>query len=74
MRVDEDEARRLLAAVKAASEETRRTQDAMMVASADRSDAVRAALDAGIPRSLIADAAGVARTMIYRIASEDTHR
>ncbi|MBS6071731.1 MAG: hypothetical protein KH937_03500 [Actinomyces urogenitalis] len=70
MNVDETEARRLLAEVRRTSEETRVLHAQMMDVSAERSAAVRAALDAGIPRTRIAESAGVARTMIYRIAAE----
>ena len=69
MNVTEAEARRLLAAVKKTSEKSRAAQAAMVDASQARADAVSAALDAGIPRERIAEAAGVARTMIYRIAT-----
>ena len=65
----EEEAKRLLAAVRQASEATRAAHAAMLDISAERAEAVSAALDAGIPREQIAEAAGVARTMIYRIAS-----
>ena len=67
--MSESEARELLAAVRKASEQTQQAHAAMMEASASRAVAVREALDAGLPREQIAEAAGVARTMIYRIAS-----
>ena len=66
----EDRKRELLKTVRKMSERTHRAHAQMMDASADRAQAVREALDAGIPRSEIAEAAGVARTMIYRIAAE----
>ena len=71
--MDEDETRRLLDAVRQASERTQAAHAEMMAASSERSEAVRAALEAGVPRARIAEAAG-ARTMIYRIASPDSHR
>lgn len=70
--MSEVEARRLLAAVRKASAETQQAHAVMMAASASRARAVQAALDAGLPRAEIAEAAGVARTMIYRIASGET--
>ena len=70
MNVDETEARRLLARVRETSEETRKLHAKIMDVWADRAASVRAALDAGIPRTRIAESAGVARTMIYRIAAE----
>ena len=72
--MDEDTRRRLLDAVRQASERTQAAHAEMMAASSERSEAVRAALEAGVPRARIAEAAGVARTMIYRIASPDSHR
>lgn len=61
MNVTEDEARRLLAAV-------RRASGAMDSARAQRDEAIRAAMRAGVPRQQIADAAGLERTMLYRIS------
>ncbi|MFC2623683.1 MAG: hypothetical protein ACFN0W_03615 [Propionibacterium acidifaciens] len=60
MNVTEAEARRLLAAV-------RRASSAMDSARAQRDEAIRAAMRAGVPRQQIADAAGLERTMLYRI-------
>lgn len=70
MNVDEKTKREILARVKQTSEGARQLQVEMQNAAEARADAVRMALDAGIPRSEIAKAAGVARTMIYRIAAE----
>ena len=67
--MDEDEARRLLAAVRSTSDRTRSARATLSAEAAERSRAVRAALDAGIPRQQIADAAGVHRNLLYRIAS-----
>ena len=60
MNVTEAEARRLLAAV-------RRASGAMDSARTRRDEAIRAAMRAGVPRQQIADAAGLERTMLYRI-------
>ncbi|MCD4549697.1 hypothetical protein [Schaalia sp. lx-260] len=70
MSVNEQEKRRLLAEVKRTSEKTRALNAQVLDAAAERAAAVRAALDAGIPRQEIATSAGVARTMIYRIAAD----
>ena len=58
MDVDEDTRRRLLDAA------LREQADA---ASARRREAVRACMDAGIPRQQIADAIGAHRNVIYQI-------
>lgn len=68
MNVSEEEARKLLARVKSTSERARMAQLEMLNVADARAEAVRKALDAGIPRDRIADAAGVKRTAIYRIA------
>lgn len=67
--MSEEQARELLAAVRKASKEARCAQVAMLEAADIRSQAVRDALDAGIPRDQIAKAAGVRRTAIYKIAA-----
>lgn len=67
MRVDEDEARRLLAAARRANDAVRKAQDAMSTASVDRADAVRACMEAGIPRQQIAETLGVDRSILYRL-------
>ncbi|WP_315134700.1 hypothetical protein [uncultured Actinomyces sp.] len=67
----EDEERRLLEAVRRASEasrsETERARRIMADAAAARALAVQAAMDAGIPRQRIAEAAGTDRNNLYRI-------
>ena len=68
--MDEDEARRLLAAVRSTSDRTRSARATLSAEAAERSRAVRAALDAGIPRQQIADAAAVVRTKVYKLAAE----
>lgn len=72
----EEEAKRLLAAVRQASEqsrrETERARKIMVEAGAGRAAAVQAALDAGIPREQIADAAGTDRNNLYRIVGRKT--
>lgn len=69
--MDETEARRLLDAVARTSEasrrETERARRIMADAAAARAQAVQAALDAGVPRQRIADAAGTDRNNLYRI-------
>lgn len=67
MKVSEAEAKRLLAAVKKASERSRRAHEASISTAQERAAAVRAAMDAGIPRDEIAEAAGVKRTGLYRL-------
>lgn len=71
MNVTEAEARRLLAAVKEASERARASRAQADADSAVRRRAVQACMDAGIPRQQIADALGVSRQMIYVITSPD---
>ena len=71
MNVNEDEVRDLLAAVErtsaASRAETERARRIMADAASARSRAIRAALDAGIPRQRIAEAAGTDRNNLYRI-------
>ena len=67
MKVSEQEARRLLAAAKKASNKSRRAQQEMLDAADERTVAIRACMDAGIPRAQIAEAAGVAVANLYRI-------
>ena len=67
--MDEDEARRLLAEVSRTTADGQEARAAAARAAEARSAAVSAALDAGIPRQQIADAAGVRRNLLYRIAS-----
>lgn len=61
--MSETEARRLLAAV------TKRAAD-LEAAKADRTAAILAAMDAGIPRQLIADAARLDRSRLRQIRLE----
>ena len=70
--VTEDEKRELLEAVTRASEETRVARARMLEASRARTEAVQAALDAGIPRQRIADAAGTHRNNLYRLVGRAT--
>lgn len=67
MKVTEAEARKLLAAAKKASERAAASRQKADDDSAARRVAVRACMDAGIPRQQIADALGVSRAMIYQI-------
>ncbi|QPK82302.1 hypothetical protein G7Y41_06945 [Schaalia sp. ZJ405] len=67
MFVDEQEKRRLLAEVKRTSEESRAASEAAERAAAERAAAVQAAMDSGVPRQEIADAAGMHRNNIYRL-------
>jgi DNA invertase Pin-like site-specific DNA recombinase len=68
MAVNPDETTRLLQAVRDATAEGKRLrQEARRI----RRESVRAAMDAGVPRQEIADAAGVHRNLIYRIADSD---
>lgn len=76
MSVDDVTKRELLAAVKQASDqsrrETERARKIMADAARARADAVQAALDAGVPRREIADAAGTDRNNLYRIVGRKT--
>lgn len=69
--MSEEEKRRLLAAVRQTSEESRvateRAQAAMKRAAKERANAVQEALDAGLPRQEIAEAAGTHKNILYRI-------
>ena len=67
MKVSEEEARRLLATARKASDAARAAQEAMLSAAESRAQAVRACMEAGIPRDEIADACGVHRNLLYRI-------
>lgn len=68
--MEANERERLLARVRCTSEASRLAQARMLEVSQERAAAVRDALDAGLPRKEIAEAAGVARTAVYRIAGE----
>lgn len=74
--MNEEEARRLLAEVRRTSEisrvETERARKIMADAAAQRATAVQVALDAGIPRQEIADAAGTDRNNLYRLIGRKT--
>ena len=77
--MDEDETRRLLDAVRQASEESRAAAAEARVAMARsraareaRSAAVQAAMEAGVPRQRIADAAGTHRNALYRLLGRTT--
>lgn len=65
--MDEDETRRLLDAARVANEAVRQAQEAMAVAAVERADAVRACMEAGIPRARIAEILGVDRSILYRL-------
>lgn len=65
--MDEDETRRLLDAVEATSASVQSTHAVLMEQAAARALAVQAAMDAGIPRQRIAEAAGVHRNVLYQI-------
>jgi hypothetical protein len=67
MNVSESEARELLAAVRKASEQAAASRAKADEDSAIRRDAVKAAMDAGLPREQIAEAAGAHRNRLYRI-------
>ncbi|MCD4557197.1 hypothetical protein [Schaalia sp. lx-100] len=67
MIVDDAEKRRLLAEVEKASEESRAAYEKAEHVAARRAAAVRAAMDAGVPRQEIADAAGIHRNNVYRL-------
>ncbi|WP_315134697.1 helix-turn-helix domain-containing protein [uncultured Actinomyces sp.] len=67
----EDEERRLLEAARTANEAVRQAQGAMTVAAAERADAVRACMEAGIPRQRIAETLGVNRSILYRLTRRD---
>lgn len=56
----EEQARELLAAVRRASGSMRRARKR-------RDEAIREAMNVGVPRQEIADAAGLERTQLYRI-------
>ena len=58
--MDDQTARRLL-------REVRRTAAALATAKAERNTAIVAAMDAGIPRAEIADAAGLHPRRLYQI-------
>lgn len=75
----EDEERKLLEAVRRASEESRAAAEEARAAMArsraareDRSAAVQAAMDAGVPRARIAEAAGTHRNTLYRLLGKTT--
>lgn len=65
--MDETEARRLLDAVETTSASVQSTHALLMEQAAARALAVQSAMDAGIPRQQIADAAGVHRNVLYQI-------
>ena len=65
--MSESEARELLAAVRKASEQAAASRAKADEDSAIRRDAVKAAMDAGLPREQIAEAAGAHRKRLYRI-------
>lgn len=67
MKVSEVEARRLLAVAKEASEQAAASRARADADSAARRVAVRACMDAGIPRQTIADTLGISRAMLYQI-------
>lgn len=60
MDVSEAEAKRLLAAVRRADEAIQKVRE-------KRLDAIRSAMDAGIPRQRIADELGITRGRLYQI-------
>lgn len=74
MRVDQETEERLLAQVRAASEhsrsETARARAIMAAGAAARAQSIQAAIEAGIPRQKIADAAGVHRNLLYRLTKD----
>lgn len=70
MSVDEQTKRKLLAEVRRTSEQTRALRVQMQDSAAERARAVQSAMEAGIARAQIAEAAGVTRQILYRIASE----
>lgn len=60
----------LLAEIRAASSEVLEARDTLLAAASRRGELVRQALAEDLPRQEIAEAAGVARTAVYRIASK----
>ncbi|KPG25079.1 hypothetical protein IN842_15455 [Mycobacteroides abscessus subsp. abscessus] len=66
-RVSEGDKRKLLAAVRETTALAEKRRKAADDASRARREAVEAAMDAEIPRSEIADAAGVHRNVLYQI-------
>lgn len=71
-KVSPEEEERLLSAVKAATEAAEQLRAQADAASGQRRDAVQAAMDAGIQRDAIAQAAGVHRNVLYQIIKRDT--
>ncbi|PKF69341.1 hypothetical protein [Corynebacterium mastitidis] len=72
MKVDEQEAEKLLNKVRDVSRRSRALYEETARLSAERSEIVREAMEAGIPRQQIADAAGTSRQMLHRIATRST--
>lgn len=64
---EDDEERRLLEAVRRATVEAAELRERADAASARRREAVQAAMDAGVPRARIAEAAGTHRSVLYQI-------
>ncbi len=62
-----EEQERLLAAVRESTARAAASRAAADADSAQRRDAVQAAMDAGVPRDAIAQAAGVHRVGLYQI-------
>ena len=65
--MDEETKRRLLDAASQATREAAELRAQADAASARRREAVRAAMDAGIPRQEIAEAIGAHRNVLYQI-------
>ncbi len=65
--MSEDEARKLLAAARRASEQAAASRAKADADSALRREAVRACMKAGIPREEIANTLGVSRQTLYQI-------
>lgn len=71
LNVSESQKRKLLAAVKTTTERAAASRAKADADSASRRAAVEAAMDAGIPRAEIAEAAGVHRVGLYQIIKRD---
>ncbi|NKY60346.1 hypothetical protein HGA15_30270 [Nocardia flavorosea] len=78
MALTKEEAERLLREVKATSDRSRDAKEEanriVREAAEARGNAVQAALDAGLPRELIAVSAGVHRNLLYRIAGKTSQQ
>ena len=62
--MSESETREMLAAVRKANEQARSTHETMAAAAAARADAVRAAMDAGLPQEQIAETSSTHRNRL----------